>query len=34
MSIFSKDQVTGLAMIPSIDTAAPSKLETATFALG
>jgi hypothetical protein len=34
MSIFSKDQLTGLATIPPIDAAAPAKLETATFALG
>lgn len=34
MSIFDQEQATGLATIPPIDAAAPSNLETATFALG
>jgi hypothetical protein len=34
MSIFSQEQITRLDAIPPIDAAAPSNLETATFALG
>jgi len=34
MSIFNKDQITTPVVIPPIDAATPTNLETATFALG